>query len=118
MEARRVSLFLFSPAVPSTMGDAPAHHTEAPSVCAAGGGFVLVPNFKNDYVCNEGYNLKLLNGIAATASIFPLTSDGIAVVEVDNYTAFLAETFEVLAKFVDCHHVCSFLKAVDVELLV
>ena len=41
MEARRVSLFLFSPAVPSTMGDAPAHHTEAPSVCAAGGGFAL-----------------------------------------------------------------------------
>lgn len=25
MEVRRVSLFLFSPAVPSTMGDAPAH---------------------------------------------------------------------------------------------
>lgn len=41
MEMRRVSLFLFSPAVPSTMGAAPAHHREAPTVCAAGGGFDL-----------------------------------------------------------------------------
>ena len=32
MELRRVSLFLFSPAVPSSMGAAPAHHREAPSV--------------------------------------------------------------------------------------
>ena len=41
MEVRRVSLFLFSPAVPSTMGDAPARNKEALTVCAAGGGFVL-----------------------------------------------------------------------------
>lgn len=41
MEVRRVSLFLFSPAVPSTMGAAPAHRKEAPSVCAAGRGFGL-----------------------------------------------------------------------------
>ena len=32
MELRRVSLFLFSPAVPSTMGAASAHHKEALSV--------------------------------------------------------------------------------------
>lgn len=41
MEMRRVSLFLFSPAVPSTMGAAPAHYKEALTVCAAGEGFIL-----------------------------------------------------------------------------
>lgn len=41
MEARRVSLFLFSPAVPSTMGAAPARNKKPPPFCAAGGGFDL-----------------------------------------------------------------------------
>lgn len=39
MKVRRVSLFLFSPAVPSTMGAAPAHHKETPAVLCHRWGF-------------------------------------------------------------------------------
>lgn len=73
------------------------------------GASLLVPNYKDDYVfCHERDNFKPLNSVAATASLFPLKSYVITVLEVDNNTAFIAEIFEALAKFVECLHVCSF----------
>ena len=72
------------------------------------GASILVPDFEGDYVTDEVHYLKMFDGIAATASIFPLTGYGITVVKVDNDKAFLAETSEALAKVVDCHHDCSF----------
>lgn len=66
------------------------------------GASFLNPDFEQDYVfCNERVNFKPFNGVAPdTASLFPFARYGIAVFEADNNTAFLAEIFKALTKFV------------------
>ena len=101
------------------MGAAPPVIRSPLSFVPPEGASLLVPNFKDDYVIfNERGNFKPLNSVAATASLFPLARYGFTVFEVDNNTAFIAEIFKALAKFVECLHVYSFLERVNVELLV
>ena len=105
---RRVSFFLFLPPASSATGDAPPPLKKPPPFLPPGGASIFVSESPGDYFLAEGHHLKMFDGIAATASIFPLTGYGITVVKVDNDKAFLAETSEALAKVVDCHHDCSF----------
>lgn len=119
MEVRRVYLFLSRPPFLPLWALHPPVIRSPLSFVPPEGASLLVPNFKDDYVFyNEGGNFKPLNSVAATASLFPSMDYGITVFEVDINTAFIAEIFEALAKFTECHHVCSFLECVNVELLV
>lgn len=99
-------------------GLAPAHIKKPLPFVPPGGASILVPDFKQYYILGDAYYSKSLYGVAGVATIFPLVQCSISGGKMYENTALFAETVKALAKVVDCHHVCSFLEAVNVKLLV
>lgn len=115
---RRVSLVPFLARRSFRYGRCTAHIKKPLPFVPPEGASVLVPDFEHYYTVDYDYRIKSLNFIATDASIFTLVHCSISGGKMYKNTAFFAETFKTLAKVVDSHNVCSFLEAVNIELLV